>query len=343
MRNYIHSVIDGIGHYVPEKVVTNDDLSKIMDTSDNWIQSRTGIKERRIAELDVGTSDLAVLAAKDLFQKYAIDPKEIDLIIAATLSPDYYFPGIGVQIQSKLSLDVPAIDIRAQCSGFSWGISTVDAFIKSGNYKNVLLIGAEIHSRVLEYSHRARTVSVLFGDGAGATLIRAKESTSPLRAQDQERGVIDCYMGNDGSAAEKLAMLRPGMVPGQKDFITPQEAADRVYVPHMEGQYVFKNAVSKMSESAKILCERNEINLSDLSLVVTHQANIRIIDAVREKLSLPEEKMFNNIERYGNTTAASIPLCLSEAVLQNKLKEGDLIMLLAFGAGFTWGANLIRW
>ena len=229
MNKYTYAVLEGIGHHVPERIVTNDDLSEKMDTSDAWIQARTGIKERRIADADVGTSDLGVEAAKDLFARYDNDPNQIDLIIAATLSPDYYFPGIGVQIQSKLGLNCPAIDIRAQCSGFSWGVSTANAFIKSGDYKNILLIGSEIHSRVFEYSQRDRSISVLFGDGAGAAFFRAQGQENQLTAQSHSRGVIDCHMGNDGSSAEKLGMHRPGMAAGQEDFMTMQETEDRVY------------------------------------------------------------------------------------------------------------------
>ncbi|MEZ4743451.1 MAG: beta-ketoacyl-ACP synthase III [Bdellovibrionota bacterium] len=348
MRKIYKTVIDGIGCALPEKIVTNDDLAKVMDTSDEWIRERTGIRERRVAEADVGTSDLGVTAAKEAIKNAKCDLNDIDLVIAATLSPDYNFPGIGVLIQDKLGLkDVAGFDVRAQCSGFAWGLSAADAFIGSGQYKKILLVGAEIHSKVLEFSTWGRYISVLFGDAAGAAVLSAHECVSsdlyPHAKNNQERGIIDSLMGSDGSGATSLAMLRPGMAAGYEDFVTLEDVEKKSFHPVMEGQLIYKNAVRRMSEASATLLERNSLNASDLDLLIPHQANLRISEALRKKLGLPEEKVINNIQKYGNTTAATLPLCMDEAIKDGRLKPGSLVMTVAFGAGFTWGANLIRW
>lgn len=340
----ISTVVKAVDCFVPEKVVTNDDLSKLMETSDEWIRERTGIQERHMAEVDTSTSELGINAAKKLLSKNKIDPKSIELIIAATVTPDYYFPGIGVLIQRGLDLThIPAIDIRGQCSAFAWGISTADAYLKSGFYKNALVIGSEIHSRMMEYSTRGRNFTVLFGDGAGTMLLEASQTKEKPTAQNSIRGVIDHHMGCDGSGAELLALKRPGFAKGFKEFYSVEEAIEGEARPHMVGRQVFKNAVERMYNSAQTLLERNKITVEDIDLVIPHQANLRINEFLREKLGLPPEKVFNNIQRYGNTTSATLPICMTEAEEQGRLKKGMLVMTLTFGSGFTWGANLIRW
>lgn len=335
--------VEAVGHYVPPKEITNNDLSQMMDTSDEWIRERTGIETRRAAELNVGTSDLGVLAAKNALERAGIGIESVDLILAATLSPDYFFPGIGVMIQNKLGIkNLPAMDIRGQCSGFTWGISTADAFIRSGQYKRVLLIGAELQTRVIEFSNRGRDVSVLFGDGAGAVLLTGDNGEVPSTKNNQ-RGIIDNMMGSDGSGAELLAVQRPGVAAGHETLISKEEAEEKAYLPFMNGRQVFKHAVTRMMEACYTLLERNQLSPEDIDLVIPHQANLRINEMLREKMGLPPEKVYNNIQRYGNTTAATLPIAMSEAEQEGRLKKGDLLVTVAFGSGFTWGANLIRW
>lgn len=340
------AVISGVGHYVPDHVVKNKDLEKFMDTSDEWIQERTGIKERRwVQDEETTTSDLGVHAAKNLLAKTATPPHEIDFLIAATLSPDFYFPGIGTAIQTKLSLGpIGALDIRTQCSAFPYGLATANGLIRAGTFKNILFIGAELHSKVLDKTTRGRDVAVLFGDAAAATLISAEEVSAPDQlpsAQNTERGIIDTILGSDGTGAEILTIRSPGLAtPG---FMTQSVLEQGAHYPYMEGRAVFKQAVKRMLEAATEILKRNGITPDDVDLVVPHQANLRINDAVTDRLGIPPERVFNNIQKYGNTTAATIPLCLSEAEAEGKLKRGDLVLTVAFGAGFTWGASLFRW
>jgi 3-oxoacyl-[acyl-carrier-protein] synthase-3 len=337
----IRSVIRGVSHFVPERVVTNDYLATKMATSDQWITERTGIKERRFVEPGVSASQLGVKAADSLLKKLNVDPKSIDLLIAATLSPDYYFPGIGVLMQRELGLaHIPALDIRAQCSGLVYGLSTVDAYIRSGQAKRVLLICAEVQSPVLDISDRGREMAVLFGDGAGAILIDAEVGETPT-ASNNVRGIIDSLLGSDGTGAEVLSLQYPGT--STHEFVSQALLDQDAYHPTMDGKVVFKHAVTRLCETAQTILIRNKVNPASLALVIPHQANLRINEMVREKLNLPEEKVFNNIQKYGNTTAATIPICMSEAVSEGKLRQGDLVLTLAFGAGFTWGANLICW
>lgn len=338
------SVIKAVDFYVPEHTVTNSDLEKLMDTSDEWITERTGIKERHFVNTDTSTSELGLKAARKVLEKTKTDPKDLDLILAATLSPDFFFPGIGVQIQNALKTPyIPAIDIRGQCSGFAWSLSTADAFIKSGQYKKILVIGAELQSRALEMNTRGRNVSVLFADGAGAMLVEAKEVSEQPSVHNKVSGIIDHTIGSDGAGAEQLAILRPGFSKGHKHLITKKDVEERTYAPVMEGRQVFRSAVTRMTESATMLCKKHGIQLKDLDLVIPHQANLRINEAVRDKLGLAPEKVFNNIQKYGNTTSATLPICMTEAEQQGCLKKGSLLMTLVFGSGYTWGANLIRW
>jgi 3-oxoacyl-[acyl-carrier-protein] synthase-3 len=309
-----------------------------MDTSDAWITERTGIKERRFIEHDgVTTSVLGEHAARRALEGAGWRPDQLDLIVVATLSPDFYFPGVGVLLQQRLGCrTIPALDIRAQCSGLVYGLSCIDGYIKSRQAKRVLLVCAEVQSPVLDLTTRGREMAVLFGDGAGAVCIESVEV-----AKEGEIGIIDSYLGSDGSGAEVLCMKLPGTAtPG---FIRASDIQQGLVHPQMEGKVVFKNAVTRLLETAHALLRRNGLQSSDLGLVIPHQANLRINEMVREQLGLPVERVFNNIQRYGNTTAATIPICMSEAVAQGALKSGDLVMTLAFGAGFTWGGNIIRW
>jgi 3-oxoacyl-[acyl-carrier-protein] synthase-3 len=335
------TIVRSVAHYVPQRIVTNGDLSKVMDTSDEWIVERTGIHERRfIEDPSVSTSQIATKAAQLALQRAKWDPGEIDLIIVATLSPDFYFPGVGVLLQTSLGCkNVPALDIRAQCSGFVYGISCADAFVKSGQARKILLVCAEIQSPVLDITTRGRDMAVLFGDGAAALALEGIEGVTPTVRTGQ--GVIDSALGSDGSGAEVLCMKLPGTArPG---FIQKEDFEEARLHPFMEGRVVFKNAIARLGETANNLLARNNLRTHEIDLLVPHQANLRINEMVREQLGLPPEKVFNNIQKYGNTTAATIPICLAEAVESGRLREGMLIMTLAFGAGFTWGGNLIRW
>lgn len=340
----MRAVVRGVGHNVPSRVVTNFDLSKLMDTSDDWIVERTGIRERRFVEPGDTTTDLALPAIEMACKRAGVEPRDCDMIIGATLSPDYFFPGIGTVLQTKLGMGhVPALDVRAQCSGLIYGLATVDAYIRAGMAKRILLVCSEVQSPILDKTNRGRDMAVLFGDGAGALVIEAQtcDNGEAPKASNQVRGVIDSIMGSDGSGAQQLFLKAPGsVVPG---FMT-QAAIDAGDIhPKMDGRVVFKNAVTRMVEAATALLERNGVSPSDLDLVLPHQANLRINEAVREKLGIAEDRVFNNIQKYGNTTAATIPICMSEATEQGKLKEGQLVLTVAFGAGFTWGCNLIRW
>jgi 3-oxoacyl-[acyl-carrier-protein] synthase-3 len=336
----IRSVIRSVAHYVPERKVSNDDLSKVMETSDAWITERTGIKERRFIERgDISTADLGERAARAALEQAKWSAQDVDLIVFATLSPDYYFPGVGVMMQQRLGCrTIPALDIRAQCSGLVYGLSVIDGYVKSRQAKKVLLVCAEVQSPVLDMTTRGRDMAVLFGDGAGALAIEAVEENGSRLMQ---RGISDSVLGSDGSGADVLCMKTPGTAtPG---FLRSEDIAEARIHPYMDGKTVFKNAVTRLCETAATLLQRNGITPGDIDLIIPHQANLRINEMVRSQLGLAPERVFNNIQRYGNTTAATIPICMSEAVAEGKLKDGDLVMTLAFGAGFTWGGNLIRW
>ncbi len=334
----IASKITSVAHYVPKLRMTNDELSKHMDTSDAWITERTGIKERRFIEHEgITTSMLGAEAAGRALDRAGWQASDIDLIVVATLSPDLYFPGVGVLLQQRLGCrTVPALDIRAQCSGLVYGLSCIDGYIKSRQARRVLLVCAEVQSPVLDLTTRGREMAVLFGDGAGALCIEAVETQGEVTV-----GIIDSYLGSDGSGAEVLCMKIPGTAtPG---FIRKSDIEQGLVHPQMEGKVVFKNAVTRLLETAHILLKRNNLSPNDLGLVIPHQANMRINEMVREQLGLSSDRVFNNIQRYGNTTAATIPICMSEAVAEGRLRSGDLVMTLAFGAGFTWGGNIIKW
>lgn len=345
------SIIAGIGMYTPKNVVTNSDLTQYMDTSDAWIQERTGIKERRFADRTAETTTtMGVEAAKIAMQRAGVTATDIDFIVFATLSPDYYFPGCGVLVQRALGMkEVGALDVRNQCSGFIYALSVADQFIKTGTYKNILVIGSEKHSFGLDMSTRGRNVSVIFGDGAGAVVLQP--------AEDEDRGLLSTHLHSDGSEAEVLAMYNPGThanhwKEGLADFDDAEVAQmfmSRAMVekeqlfPNMDGQTVFKKAVVKFPEVIWEALDTNGYQPSDLKMLIPHQANLRISQFVQQKLGLREDQVYNNIQRYGNTTAASVPIALCEAWQEGKIEKGDLVCLAAFGSGFTWGSALLKW
>ena len=333
-----HSKIAGLGFYVPENTVTNDDLSKLMDTNDAWIQERTGIQERRhVIRGEDTTTSMGVKAAKIAIERSGIAKEDIDFVVFATLSPDYYFPGPGVLVQRDLGLKtVGALDVRNQCSGFVYGISVADQYIKTGMYKNILVIGSEVHSTGLDMTDRGRGVSVIFGDGAGAAVLS--------REEDLSKGILSTHLHSEGQHAEELALIAPGM--GKRwvtDIIEDNNPNDDSYYPHMNGQFVFKNAVVRFSEVINEGLQANNLEVSDIDMLVPHQANLRISQFIQQKFKLSDDQVYNNIQKYGNTTAASIPIALTEAWENGKIKEGDLVVLAAFGSGFTWGSVIIRW
>lgn len=334
-----NSRISGLGYYVPDNVVTNDDLSKIMDTSDEWIQERTGIKERRwISEnSNDTTASMGVKAAKIAIERAGITKDDIDFIVFATLSPDYYFPGPGVQVQHALDIKtVGAIDIRNQCSGFVYGLSVADNFIKTGMYKNVLVIGSELHSRGLDKTTRGRGVSVIFGDGAGAAVL--------TREENPNKGILSTHLHSQGEHAEELVVKAPGMgLRWVTDILKDNDPNDESYFPYMNGQFVFKNAVVRFSEVIMEGLQKNNLSPKDIDMLIPHQANLRISQFVQKKFGLSDEQVYNNITKYGNTTAASIPIALTEAWENGRIKEGDTVVLAAFGSGFTWGSVIIKW
>ena len=332
------SRIKGLGFYVPENVVTNDDLSKLMDTSDEWIQERTGIQQRRHALRGSDTTtSMGVKASLKAIEAANINKEEIDFIVFATLSPDFFFPGCGVLVQKELGLPtVGALDIRNQCSGFIYALSVADQYIKTGMYKNILVIGAETQSPALDMTTRGRNMAVLFGDGAGAAIVS--------RSDDPERGILSTHLHSQGEYAEQLAMITPGV--GTKwvtELLAENDPNDVSYYPNMNGQFVFKNAVVRFAEVIEEGLKSNGLSHKDINMLIPHQANLRISQFVQHQFKLTDEQIFNNIMKYGNTTAASIPIALTEAVQQGKIRGGDLVVLAAFGSGFTWASAIIRW
>lgn len=349
----IRTRIAGIGMYVPETVFTNQDMTRYMDTSDEWIQERTGIKERHFAHrTKETTTTMGVEAARVAIERAGITAAEIDFIIFATLSPDYYFPGCGVLLQRAMHMrDIGALDVRNQCSGFVYALSVGDQFIKTGMYKNILVVGAEKHSFGLDFSTRGRNVSVIFGDGAGAVVLQPTE--------EPNRGILSTHLHSDGANAEILAMFNPGThanhwTNGQQladfneaeigEMFMSHAMIDKAQnFPNMDGPAVFKVAVEKFPEVIMEALNSNQLQTKDLRLLIPHQANLRIAQFVQKKLGLRDDQVYNNIQQYGNTTAASVPIALCEAWEMGKIKEGDLVCLAAFGSGFTWGSALLRW
>jgi len=325
----------GTGMYVPPKVVTNDDLAKFMTTTDDWIVERTGIKTRRYTEGEVGASDLAYEAALQACRSAGIEPSSIDLIIFATLSPDYGFPGSGVLLQAKLGAkDIPALDVRNQCSGFLYGLSVADALIRTGQYQRVLLVGAEVHSTGLDFSDRGRDVAVLFGDGAGAVML------GPVDAEEK-RGILVTRLHSDGSHAKDLWLEAPASRYSPR--LTKEMIDEGRHYPKMNGKRVFVDAVRSMPAVVEECLAAAGLNIADIDLFIAHQANLRICNAVQERLGLDDTKVFNNIQKYGNTTAGSIPIALHEAAAEGRIKKGGLVCVASFGSGYTWAGALIRW
>lgn len=351
----LRTKIAGIGKYLPERVVTNHDLTKYMDTTDEWIRERTGIVERRYAEKHKETTaTMGAKAAQIAIDRTGINKEDIDFIIFATLSPDYYFPGCGVLVQRELGItgkEAGALDIRNQCSGFLYGLSVADQFIKTGMYKNILLIGAEMHSMGLDFSTNGRNVTVIFGDGAGAVVLQP--------TTENEEGILTTHLHADGTHAEELAMINPGSHGGYHVgvekfgypdpskpggvFVTQKMLDDNLLAPYMNGQLVFKTAVVKFIEVIHEALQKTGKSPKDIDMLIPHQANLRISSFVQAKLGLADDQVYNNIQRYGNTTAASIPIALCEAYEEGNLKKGDLVCLAAFGSGFTWGSSLLKW
>jgi 3-oxoacyl-[acyl-carrier-protein] synthase-3 len=328
------AAIAAIGTFVPDRVVTNQELTRYMETTDEWIQQRTGIKERHWVRPGQEGSDLALEATKRALDEAKWKAADIEAIIYATLSPDHMFPGDGCFLNAKLGLPgVPALDIRNQCSGFIYGLSVADAWIRAGQYRRILLVGAEIHSTGLDVSTRGRDVTVIFGDGAAATLLEATD--------DPGRGVLSTHLHADGRYARDLWTDKPGSMYHPRMGKDLMEGTD-IY-PKMEGQKVFKHAIVKMPEVVKEALAKNGLSPGDIKILVPHQANLRIAEMVQRSLELRDDQVFNNIQKYGNTTAASIPLALAEAVPARGVKRGDLVALCAFGAGFTWAGALVRW
>ena len=346
----LSSKIAGIGKYLPSNVVTNQDLTAYMETSDEWIVERTGIKERRYAHrTEETTTTMAVEAAKIAIERAGTTAAEIDFIVFATLSPDYYFPGCGVLVQRAMGMkEIGALDIRNQCSGFVYALSVADQFIKTGMYKNILVIGSEKHSFGLDFSTRGRNVSVIFGDGAGAVVLQPATSDG--------QGILSTHLHSDGEAAEILAMYNPGTHANHWGEYANFDAAEigQMFMSHnmidsaqnfpfMDGPSVFKKAIVKFPEVILEALHNNGYTPSDLNMLIPHQANLRIAQFVQQKLGLRDDQVYNNIMQYGNTTAASVPIALCEAYENNLIKEGDLVCLAAFGSGFTWASALIKW
>ncbi|MBA3395557.1 MAG: ketoacyl-ACP synthase III [Deltaproteobacteria bacterium] len=328
------SRIMGIGMSVPSRVVTNDDLAAKMETSHDWIVERTGIEERRwVSEGETGAT-LATAASQQAIERSGVDPKQIDLIIYATLSPDFFFPGTAVFVQRALGLkDIPCLDIRQQCTGFIYGLSIADAFIRSGQYKHVLLIGSEVHSTGLDISTAGRDVTVIFGDGAGAVVVGP--------ATDDQHVILSTHLHADGTEAEILWTEYPASA--RHPRLTVEAMAERKHFPVMNGKKVFKHAVTRMPQAIMEGMVTNGLKLEDIDMLIPHQANLRINQMVAQMIGLPADKTHNNIMKYGNTTAASIPICMHEAVELGKIKPGNLVCLVAFGAGLTWGSAFLRY
>ena len=332
----INSKISGVGYFVPDNVVKNSDLENIMDTSDDWIQERTGIKERRwVKDQKLSTSLMGTYAAEEAISNSGLSKDDIDFIIFSTLSPDYYFPGSGVLLQRNLGIkEVGALDVRNQCSGFIYGLSIADQYIKSGMYKNILVVGSEIHSGGLDKSPRGRAVSVIFGDGAGAAVVSATT---------KKEGILSTHLHSEGKYAEELALIKPATTFWIDKIIKDDKEDGSGYSPVMNGNFVFKNAVIRFEEVIYEALNYSNLKPEDISLLIPHQANLRISQYIQKRLGLSDNQVYNNIMRYGNTTAASIPIALTEAWEEGKIKDGDLIILAAFGAGFAWGSNIIKW
>jgi len=331
-----HAEIAGVGHYVPSRVVKNAELEPLMNTTDAWIQERTGIQERRwFEEGKDTTANMGAAAARMALDMAGVTADDVQLIVFATLSPDYSFPGSGVLLQRELGMkaSTPALDVRNQCSGFIYALSVADQFIRTGMYDTVLVVGSEIHSSGLDKSPTGRGVAVIFGDGAGAVVLRPSTR--------EGHGILSTHLHAQGEFAEELIVREPSS--NREKRVEHIMAHSEELYPVMNGQNVFKHAVARFPQVIGEALTHNGYEAKDIDLLIPHQANLRISQYVQQKMGLPDEKIFNNIMRYGNTTAASIPLALSEAVQEGRVKRGDLLCLAAFGSGFTWASALIKW
>jgi 3-oxoacyl-[acyl-carrier-protein] synthase-3 len=330
-----YSKIVGLGHHVPETVITNEYLSTIIDTNDEWIVERTGIHERRFIDPAVDTvANMSAKATRMALEKAGLTEKDIEFIVFATITPDYFFPGSGVLLQRELGLEgIAALDIRNACSGFIYALSVADQFIRTGMYKTVLVVGAEIQSTALDLTTRGRNTAVIFGDGAGAVILRS----------DEKPGILSTHLHSDGRFAEELYVKDPGSSRPRSERQPEQITDTSTFKVYMNGNQVFKHAIVRFLEVIREALDANGLGQQDIDLLVPHQANLRISQYIQQKLGLPDDRVYNNIMRYGNTTAASIPIALSEAASEGRIKENNVICLAAFGSGFTWASALIRW
>ncbi len=334
-----NSRITGVGSYVPPKIYKNSDLEEMMDTSNEWIIQRTGIEQRHWVDENTCTSDLALEASNIAIADAGLEPSDIDMIVFATLSPDHDFPGTGCFLQTKLGIpNITVFDIRQQCTGFLYGLSLADKFVQSGGHKNVLVVGAEVHSKGLDKTPRGRSVSVLFGDGAGAVVV----SRTEVKDKSKDSHILTTNLHADGTFAKELWVPAPGTDIGA-DRISHALLDEGLHFPEMNGKTVFVHAVKRMAETLTQSCAEMGVKIEDVDLFLFHQANLRINSKVAEVLKIPEEKIFNTIQKYGNTTAATIPLGMHDAIKEGKLKEGMLVASAAFGSGFTWASSLWRY
>ena len=334
MKTLRNVVITGTGMHVPEHVVTNKDLEQMMDTSDEWITQRSGIKERRWVKDGETPADLGVEACKIALNRAGRKTSDMDLLMVATLSPQHYFPGTAAFLQAQLGMETtPSMGVRCQCTGFLYALTTAKALVASGQYNKVLVCGIEVHSRALDKTTRGRDVTVLFGDGAGAVVVE--------EADEPERGILASTLHSDGRFGDKLWMEYPTLA--SDPHLNAQMIEDGTVYPKMEGRLVFKNAVSRLPEVVMETIKPLGLKIDDIDHFLFHQANLRINEHVAQLLKIPARKVHNNIEKYGNCSAASIPILLHETVAAGKIKKGDLVCMAAFGSGFTWGATLVRW
>ena len=326
--------ISGTGFYLPPRIVKNNEISNYLDTTDEWIQERTGIKERRYVEKGVGSSDLAIPATEQALATAGLQVSDIELIIFATSTPDFYAPGAGCLLQEKMGFnEIGALDIRVQCSGFIYGLSIAEQYIKTGTFKNILLIGAEVQSTAMDLTDSGRDTAVIFGDGAGAVVISAT---------DDDRGILSTHMHSEGKYAKELWLESPASNAGHPRISSKDLDKGKQYLK-MNGKEVFRHAVTRFPEVINEALEANNLTSENIDLLIPHQANLRITQMVQKKLGLSNDQVYSNIQKYGNTTAATIPIALAEVVNEGKISEGDIVVFAAFGSGFTWASAVVRW
>ena len=329
-----NAYIAGVGFFVPPKIVTNHDLSKYMNTSDEWIRERTGIQERRFVEKGIGPSDLAIPATEQALESAGLSVGDIDFMIFATSTPDYYIPGSGCLLQDKMDFnEIGALDIRVQCAGFVYGLSIAEQYIKTGTFENILLIGAEAQTTAMELNDNGRDVSVIFGDGAGAVIISGTE---------EDKGILSTHMHSEGKYLKELWMEAPASNAGMPRISPEDLEAGKQYLK-MNGREVFRHAIVRFVEVIHECLEKNKLKVEDIDMLIPHQANLRITQMVQKKLGLNDDQVFSNIHKYGNTTAASIPIALTEAVNDGKISKGDKVVLASFGSGFAWASAIMKW